>query len=761
MKKNIFHHNKNIRFRRWNRKNYSVFAGLHRIISIGHVAKSICEKAILKTNPFSFTAIQLVEKLLEVNEKEQTDEDLSPFNVLIECVNPTVQSISVDCRKEFAVIHTSWKLMNGYHPTFSFLKKSKFGLVVLLFILSFFSSQAQTNDSVMELKPINVTAGRNKMYSNTDRILNVIEKPEIEKASLHSIDDLLKFVAGIDVRQRGTNGIQSDISIRGGSFDQVLVLLNGVNITDPQTGHYNLDIPVEISDVSRIEILQGSAARLLGPNAFSGAINIVTNGNPEKKLNSETTAGSYGFFAQNLSANFPTEKYRIFGSANFKRSDGYIDNTDFNTANGFFQYGLRTSNSGNFDFQMAYQQKTYGANSFYSLTYPNQFERTKTMLSALNWEMKKKIFTYQAQAYWRQHHDRFDLFRYQKEATPFSWYTGPNFHLTDICGGKITASVNWKGGKSTLGIDLRNEHIFSNVLGKSMTAKVAVPFEKNAFFTKEADRLLKTIYFDHDLTLEKWSASAGASITNSKEFGTNMNGGLDLAFSPAPNARIYVSANSANRLPTFTDLYYQSKIQQSNPNLQPEKSVTFEIGTKINPVQWTFTMDTYHRMGKNIIDWIKTTDSEIWKSENLTAVDATGLDVNLIHVFKNSFLQSVGISYSFLTLSKNAEGFDSKYALDYLKNKFVLTINHSVLPKLSIGWNLAFFDRNGNYTDFATQQLTNYQPYWLLNARIRWKTEKITLFADGNNLLNQQYLDFGGISQPKINFTAGIQLTIL
>lgn len=761
MKKNRLQRISTIRFKRWNRKKYSVFAGLHRIISIGQVSKSICEKAILKTNPFSFTAIQFVEKLLGVYEKEQTNEDFSPFNVFIEFVSPTVQSISVDCKKEFAKIHKSWKLTVGYHPTFLFLKKSRLCLAFLLFVLSIHPSLAQSNDSVKELKPIYVTAGKSKIYSNADRILTVIEKPEIEKAALHSIDDLLKFVTGIDVRQRGTNGIQSDISIRGGSFDQLLVLLNGVNITDPQTGHFNLDIPVEISDVSRIEILLGSAARLLGPNAFSGAINIVTNGNPEKKLNSETAAGSYGFFAQNLSANFPSEKYRIFGSANFKRSDGSIDNTDFNTANGFFQYGLRTSNSGNFDFQMAYQQKAYGANSFYSLTYPNQFEQTKTMFSALNWEIKKRIFTYQAQAYWRQHHDRFDLFRYQKEAAQYSWYTGPNFHQTDISGGKLITSVHWKGGKSTLGIDLRNEHIFSNVLGKSMTATVAVPFEKNAFFTKEADRLLKTIYFDHDLTLEKWSASAGASITNSKDFGTLANGGLDIAFFPASNARIYLSVNSANRLPTFTDLYYQSKIQQSNPNLQPEKSVTFEVGTKINPVQWNFTMDVYHRIGKNIIDWIKTIDSEIWKSENLTAVNATGLDVNLVHTFKNSFLQSVGISYSFLTLSKNAEGFDSKYALDYLKNKFVLTVNHSVLPKLSIGWNLAFFDRNGNYTDFATQQLTDYQPYWLLNARMTWKLQKITLFADGNNLLNQRYLDFGGILQPKINFTAGIKLTIL
>ena len=139
--------------------------------------------------------------------------------------------------------------------------------------------QIETNfDSVsIRLSEVDVKAEQLKLYSEMGRILTVIDRKEIDALAVSSLDALLENIPGIDIRQRGTNGTQADISMRGGTFDQVLVLLNGVNITDPQTGHYNLDIPVELSDIVKVEILHGSSARLLGPTAFSGAINIVTD----------------------------------------------------------------------------------------------------------------------------------------------------------------------------------------------------------------------------------------------------------------------------------------------------------------------------------------------------------------------------------------------------------------------------------------------------------------------------------------------------
>ena len=618
----------------------------------------------------------------------------------------------------------------------------------------------QSNVQNVELSQVEISADRTKMYSDNGRVITTIEKLEIEKAAVRSIDDLLDYVAGIDVRQRGLNGVQADLSIRGGSFDQILVLLNGVNITDPQTGHFNLDIPVDIADVSRVEILQGSAARVLGPNAFSGAINIITNENHRSKIATQITAGSYGYLSHNVSGNYASEKFRILGSTSHKKSDGYINNTDFNISNAFVQTGLRTAIAGNFDLQLAYQQKSFGANSFYSLTYPNQFEHTKTMFSALSWDMKTGNWNFNSQLYRRQHYDRFELFRNFEGAEKYPWYTGHNYHQTNVTGGKFVTSNTWDWGKTTLGVDIRNEHILSTVLGETLSKPIPVPFEKDKLFTKEANRLLTTVFLDHSMNFNQWFLSAGTAMTYTEKYGTQINGGADLAHRISEYSRIFVAANSAVRLPTFTDLFYQSATQISNPNLQPEKSLTIEVGTKINPLKWTLSGVGYFRLGSNVIDWVKTANDEKWESRNLTNVNAMGIDLNYEYRFQNKFLKSAGASYSFLNLDKKAEGYDSKYTLDYLKHKFVFNLDHTVWSKLSAHWNLAYFDRSGNYFDFLSKQTTDYKPYWMLNAKLLWKTEKITLFAEVNNLLNQNYVEFGGIEQPKTNGNTGIRLTL-
>lgn len=619
---------------------------------------------------------------------------------------------------------------------------------------------AQNSLPNVELNQLDVSADRTKMYSDYGRVITTIEKFEIEKSAVRSIDDLLDFVAGIDVRQRGINGVQADLSIRGGSFDQILVLLNGVNITDPQTGHYNLDIPLDIADVSRIEILQGSAARVLGPNAFSGAINIITNENHQSNVSTRISTGSFGFLSHNVSGNYYSDKFRVLGSTSYKKSDGYIDNTDFNIANTYLQAGINTLKAGSFNLQLAYQQKSFGANSFYSATYPNQFEHTKTLFSALNWDMKANEWTFNSQLYWRQHHDRFELFRNFEGAELFPWYKGHNYHQTDVTGGKFAVSNNWNWGKTTLGLDIRNEHIFSTVLGEEIARPVPVPFEDGIDFTKEANRLLSTLFLDHSVNLNQWYFSTGAAITYNDKFGTHVNGGADIAYRFSDYSRVFIAANSAVRLPTFTDLYYKSATQISNPNLKPEKSLTYEVGTKINPINWTLSATAYYRIGNNVIDWVKAADAEKWESRNLTNVNAIGLDASYEYRFTDIFIKSTGISYSFLNLDKKAEGYDSKYALDYLKHKLIFKVDHSIWSKLSANWNLGLFDRSGSYTDFASKTLSDYKPYWMLNAKLMWKADRISLFAEANNLLNQKYVEFGGIEQPGIHFSTGISLSL-
>jgi len=636
-----------------------------------------------------------------------------------------------------------------------FMKKTFILCSIFLFVYSSVRSQEKADSIAISLSELQVNANRNKLYSEMGRVLTVVDKADIARMAVQSIDQLLDYVAGLDIRQRGTNGTQADISVRGGSFDQVLVLLNGVNVTDPQTGHFNLDIPLNLSDVSRVEILEGSSARVLGPNAFSGAINIVTENNEKHGLNAELDGGSFNYFAQSVSGSLGTERFHTFASISHKSSSGYAANTGFDLSSALIQSTFNTKNTGKFDLQLATQLKDFGASGFYSLSFPNQHENSKTFLAALNWSLKKGDFEYSAQGYWREHHDRFEL--------DFNKPAGWNYHLTDVTGGKVSVAYLSKFGKTTLGIDLRNEHIFSNVLGTPIDSMRA-PLETKGFFTHAANRLLSTGYIDQTLNLNRWYFSLGAASAYTASYGLNTFGGIDIAYALTEKVRIFADANSAVRLPTFTDLYYIGPQHTANPDLKPEHSQTFEAGTKIIDTNWKLDVVGYYRLGQNVIDWIKPSATAGWISENLTDINALGADISFDYYFHHSFVHKLGLNYSYLQLDKSAGDFISKYALDYLKHKVVLTLDHSIWNKFSASWNVSYLDRSGTYDANsvygAPSVIKNFTPYFLLNGRLLWSQKKVDVFADVNNLLNTTYADYGGLTQPCINATIGIRLKL-
>ena len=431
-----------------------------------------------------------------------------------------------------------------------------------------------------------------------------------------------------------------------------------------------------------------------------------------------------------------------------------MDNTDFNFLNGFIHSSLQTDKAGKFELQLAGQTKDFGANSFYTLAYPNQFESTKTFMAALCWSLTNGNWQYNAQAYWRQHHDRFELFRNYNGAA--SWYKSHNYHMTDVTGGKFSAIYSSAIGKTTVGIEIRDEHIFSNVLGANSIDSLHAPLEINGYFTKEDNRLLETGLIDHSVKVGKWYFSAGVAATNSTKFGLNGFGGVDIAYAFNDNFKVFADANSAVRLPTFTDLYYKSTTQLANPNLQPERSQTIEVGTKIFEDNWKLDATVYYRMGQNIIDWVKLPTETIWQSKNLTSVNALGGDISFAYFFHKEFVKKIGLSYSYLQMDKSADNYDSKYVLDYLKNKISVSVDHAVWKKLSASWKLGYFDRAGTYTD-VNKTLQGFKPYALLDTRFLWADKTFDVFLDLNNILNTSYADYGGLTQPGINFNVGVR----
>lgn len=640
------------------------------------------------------------------------------------------------------------------------IKKTITLLAFLLLTHSFFIWAVNPTDSLtIELKQLDVSVPQLRYLNSKNQTL-MLNRADIKSLPVTAIDQLLESAAGFDIRNRGIGGTQADISIRGGSFDQVLVLLNGINITDPQTGHYNMDIPIEITDIKRVELLHGSAARIYGPNAFSGVVNIIT-GNSQNKLNASLNAGSYNSFDQNVSTGFALGSVKNYISLTHKSSDGYIVNTDYDIFNAFLQSMTETKKTGSFNLQLAFQQKSYGANSFYSFSYPNQFDHTKTFFGALDWNRSLANLSLHAQIYDRLHYDRFELFRDSVSNKP-AWYKSHNYHLTNVSGGKFTLSSKLTTHTElTTGIDIRNEHIYSNALGHLLSKEVNNIFDDRQNFTKSDNRLLSGIFLDLSGKTDTYEISAGGSGTYNEKYGMIWSGGFEANYKLTTSTLIFVTGNTAKRLPTFTDLYLKNSIQKADENLLPEQSVTFETGLKINKKGFNFSGNVFYRMGINVIDWVKFQGSTIWESKNMADINTLGIDLSSGYKFDDDrILKKISLSYSFLNSDKEAVDFDSKYALDYLKHKITLKVDHQIVKNLSMGWLLSYNDRAGNYSDFKTGQLTNYQPYLMSDAKLLWKLSKFELTGSINNLLNVKYADYGGLEQPGINFNAGIRLLL-
>jgi vitamin B12 transporter len=246
---------------------------------------------------------------------------------------------------------------------------------IVLLPLQVLSQADTTITKNLDLEEVIISAQRAPIiYSQLSRHVTTINEDEIQLMPVSSLDEILENFSGIDVRQRGANGIQSDISIRGGSFDQNLILLNGVNISDPQTGHHSLNLPIDLNSIERIEILEGPGSRVFGPNAFSGAINIITNQSDKNYTKAGFTAGDFGLFSGNLVSSIKLKKTKQFISFSKSRSNGYIKNTDYEQNNIFYNlnYG---SDIGKIDFQIGYTDKEFGANSFYTPQYPDRNRR--------------------------------------------------------------------------------------------------------------------------------------------------------------------------------------------------------------------------------------------------------------------------------------------------------------------------------------------------------------------------------------------------
>ncbi len=673
---------------------------------------------------------------------------------------------TVSFRKKAHSVLTFRKWGRKNYSLFLTLRKTiVIGVLSVVYFLSTpvtsLATEQDTSEVKMEydLDEIEVSAQRTPaLYSQVARIVSVIERKEIEAVPAQSVQDLLEYVAAVDVRQRGAEGVQADVSIRGGTFDQTLILLNGINITDPQTGHHNLNLPVSLAQIERIEILEGPAARVYGPNAFSGAINIVTRQAGNNTLRVSATGGSFGYFDGDVTGMVVSRNWSHSLAFGGKRSDGYIENTDFKTFNGFYS-GRLEAETGILKFQLGAAQKGFGANSFYTPKYPNQYEETKTIFSSIKWEGNGR-FHLTPIVYYRRHHDRFELFR----SNPASWYGGHNYHLTHVYGANLNSWFKWAGGKTAVGLEYRSEKIFSNVLGKPLDAPKNVPGE-DAQFTRSDKRNTVSGFLEHAVYIENWTFTTGlmANLISGSNLGINVFPGIDISYEAFAGGKLYASYNTSLRMPTFTDLYYQGPTNIGNPDLKPEKSATVEGGIKISKKLLRGHLVVFYRRGKDIIDWTKVNETdEVWQPRNLTEINSFGTEVQTQFLFRNVYgtkYPNLQLSYLYNNVEKAEADFVSNYVLDNLKHKFVGSVNQRLVKNITLDVKMVFQEREGGYTRFEEMQPVgevSYDPFVIFDGKLTYHKKRFRGFVSVNNIFDTAYNDIGNVLQPGRWLKAGI-----
>jgi vitamin B12 transporter len=594
-------------------------------------------------------------------------------------------------------------------------------------------------------------------YSELTRVVNVVTQKEIQQISASSLQDVLEKLVNVDIRQRGSQGVQADINFRGGSFDQVLVLLNGVNITDPQTGHHNLNIPIDLNSIQRIEVLQGPGARVYGSGAFSGAINIVTKPEPENSLKISSKGGEHGLIGGNLQSTFKVSKSITSISVSHNQSDGYTENTDFKATN-LFVHTVLSSGVGDFTFFTGYQVKGFGAQAFYTPKYPNQYEKTNTFISSFGYEKKWNQHKYTVNSYLRKHWDKFELFR----TNPAVWYTGHNYHQTTTVGAKNTYQYSTLSSKFEIGFEGRLEDIISNKLGDSLSTPIRIDGTDGLYYSLGSNRIISSIFANQVFLLKNFTISGGFNYSYCRQFNGNWSYGIDAAYGVIRGLKIYSSVNRSFRNPTFTDLYYQGTTNIGNPDLKPESAITYEGGIMVDYKLLSGTVGLFHRVGNNIIDWIMLPTETKWTTKNYTTLNTDGVELSLLSILKNRipFVNSVSVNYSRYWVDKQEGNFNSYYALDFVRQNLRLGLNHQIISKLAASWSLGWIDRAGEYKD-VTNVVHPYKPYWLIDLKLIWTTPKHSIYVEGNNLFDSKNVDIGNVPQPGRWITAGFNYKFL
>ncbi len=546
--------------------------------------------------------------------------------------------------------------------------------------------------------------------------VTIIDKMQIQKSAAHSVEEVLAYYTGMDIRKRGANGVQTDLSIRGSSFEQVLLLVNGIRMADSQTGHNSMNLPFDLASVEKIEILKGTAARGFGNGAYAGVVNIITKPNSINDLTIRGEGGDFNSYTYGAASNFGTEKFRNFIQVNNSESDGYRYNTDYKIKNIWYQNNLAIKD-GNLKLMAGIQEKKFGANGFYaSPAFTDQYEEVQVSLVSAVFEKKlSENINFNAKTYWRRSQDMYLFLRNNP-----SYYR--NMHIGNNVGVDVSANFKSKLGITGIGADLRKEFLASNNLGSR-------------------ERFVSQAFLEHHFSLfnENLNISPGISWTKFSDGKDYFLPGIDVSYNE-DNNKFYVNFAKVNRIPTYTDLYYVSRAEQGNPNLKAEMAWSGEFGYQYQEGQNYLKYSMFWRKTENAIDWQKATPTSLWTAQNIGTLETKGFEVEANHQINNWLGYSFG--YTYLDNQNLAKAIVSRYSLDNLRHQFVAKLRNN-------------YKGLSNELIYRYNERVNLGSYNLLDDKISYQFKNFNVYVLVNNITNSDYIETSLVPMPGRWFHAG------
>jgi iron complex outermembrane receptor protein len=645
-------------------------------------------------------------------------------------------------------------------------------LISLLIIYLFIPFYIQAQDLSFDLQTLDVVSSRiGNEVGETGKNVIIISSEMIAELPVNSVDELLRQIPGIEIQSRGGFGVQSDLGIRGSTYNQVLLMIDGVRFNDPMTGHFNGYIPIGLSEIDRIEVIKGTSSSIYGADAVGGVINIITrmnHSNTDLSVNAKLKAGSYqyGGLDAGFYGNFNT--WLLGASVLVNSSNGQeianpnygiiVDasenyNTYFNLGTYSLAFGKEIKNGWKAYARAAYDDRDFNAKYFYTASnYDESTEQTRIFFSQLKVSKQSENSRTDIDVSYRWGDDLF-IFNpaFQSNANETSFMlaqVNQNNKLND----KWAAAYGIQADRRAVQSIDRGDHDDSHAGIYGQMKYNPIP----GLYTNLSLRL----DYDNNYGLEL-TPQLNASYFINK---FNLRGGIGRSIRAADYTERYVSTNLS---------YLSSNRNLGNPDLTAEQSWNFEMGLDyyLQPA-FKISLTPFYRMGNNIIDYIPTPASEIvttvsldsngtyFYAQNLTKVNTLGVESEIWYQWNidenSSFDFTLGYTYLSTT---NPDGEVSKYVSAHAKH--LLNVNALYQYKrFKLGLSALFKDRKTAYSDAIGMSLE--PTYFVMNGvfGLSLLENRLHLDLEVMNIFNENYQDILGAVMPGRWFITSVAFTL-